>query len=143
MYYIAAFPRPVATPRNQTEFIATRMTFYSATQSGRYPAFMIFFSYLSFRHFSGNHERLTVPPFDVLDTLSPVSTHVSALVEIIGGIALGVLVIWLLVVLRCKLKANVPSDGTSESAPLLNPDQIRAELLVRNIWVPTTVNLAD
>ncbi|KAG1903863.1 heterokaryon incompatibility protein-domain-containing protein [Suillus fuscotomentosus] len=110
MYYIAAFPRPVANPRNQTEFIATRMTFYSATQSG-------------------NHERLTVPPFDVLDTLNPASTHASALVEIIGGIALGVLVIWLLVVRRCKLKANVPSDGTSESAPLLNPDQIRAELL--------------
>lgn len=80
------------------------MTFYSATQPG-----------------------LTTL-FRVLDTLSPVSTHVSALVGIIGGIALGVLVIWLLVVLIRKLKANVPSDGTSEFAPRSNSDQIRNEL---------------
>ncbi|KAG2349437.1 HET-domain-containing protein [Suillus weaverae] len=76
------------------------MTFYSATQS--------------------------VPPFGVLDTLSQASAHVLAFVGIIGGVALGVLVIWLLVILTCKL--NATSDRTSESAPLLNPDQIRAEL---------------
>ncbi|KAG1778498.1 heterokaryon incompatibility protein-domain-containing protein [Suillus placidus] len=76
------------------------MTFYSAAQS--------------------------VPPFGVHDTLSPVSAHVSAFVGIIGGVALGVLVIWLLVILTCKLKAT--SDRTSESALLLNPDQIRTEL---------------
>ncbi|KAG2146877.1 heterokaryon incompatibility protein-domain-containing protein [Suillus bovinus] len=81
------------------------MTFYSAT-------------------LSGNHEGPTVPSFGVLDTLSPVSTHVSALVGIIAGVALEVLVIWLLVVLRFKLKANAPSDGNTE----LNPDQIRTKL---------------
>lgn len=84
------------------------MSFYSATQSD-------------------SHEGPTVPPFGALDTLSPVSKHVPAFVGIIGGGTLGVLVIWLLVVLTCKLKANVPPGGTSESAFILNPDQIRTE----------------
>ncbi|KAG2343263.1 HET-domain-containing protein [Suillus weaverae] len=56
----------------------------------------------------------------VLETLSPVSTHDLALVGVIGGFALGA-VLWLLVVRTCKLKANIESDRTSESAPLLNP----------------------
>jgi len=56
-----------------------------------------------------------------------------ALVGIIGGVALGFWVLWLLIVRISKLKANVASDGTSESAPLLNPDQIiRTDLQVRN-----------
>ncbi|KAG2364525.1 heterokaryon incompatibility protein-domain-containing protein [Suillus spraguei] len=72
---------------------------------------------------SGNHEG-------ILDTLSPVSTRVPALVGIIiGGFALGVLIIWLLIVLTCKLKPNIASDRTSESVLVQNPDQmIRTEL---------------
>ncbi|KAG1826838.1 heterokaryon incompatibility protein-domain-containing protein [Suillus subaureus] len=92
------------------------MTFYSATQSGGYPAFMMVFLHISI----------------VQALLSPVSKYVSTLVGIIGGVALGVLVIWLLVVLTRKLKANASPRGTSESALILNPDQIRTELQVRN-----------
>ncbi|KAG1754315.1 heterokaryon incompatibility protein-domain-containing protein [Suillus lakei] len=58
-------------------------------------------------------------------THGPVSTHVLALIGIIGGVALGVLVFWLLIFL--KFKATVAPDGTSESAPLPNPDQIRTD----------------
>ncbi|KAG2141000.1 heterokaryon incompatibility protein-domain-containing protein [Suillus clintonianus] len=58
---------------------------------------------------------------DALATRRPVATHGLALAGIIGGVALGVCVVWLLVArirLR-KLKANVASTGTSESSPLL------------------------
>ncbi|KAG0696281.1 heterokaryon incompatibility protein-domain-containing protein [Suillus ampliporus] len=75
---------------------------------------------------SRNHE-VTVLSTGILETLSPVSAHGLGLI-IIGIVALGVFVLWLLVVRTCKLKANIASDGTSESTPLLNPDQIRTDL---------------
>ncbi|KAG1877665.1 heterokaryon incompatibility protein-domain-containing protein [Suillus subalutaceus] len=79
--------------------------------------------------------------FIIQALLSPVSKHVSVLVGIIGGFALGVLVTWLLVVLIRKLKANVPPGGTSESALILNPDQIRTELQkATHYYVPSVKN---
>ncbi|KAG1756326.1 heterokaryon incompatibility protein-domain-containing protein [Suillus paluster] len=80
---------------------------------------------------SSDHEglnSLTVLPTGVFKTLSPVFTHGLALVGIVGGFALGVWLVWLLVIRTCKLKANIASDGTSESAPLLNPDQTGTNL---------------
>ncbi|KAG1738592.1 heterokaryon incompatibility protein-domain-containing protein [Suillus paluster] len=77
---------------------------------------------------SRNHEGLTVLPTGVLETLRPVSAHGLALVGIIGVVALGIWVLWLLIFRTCKLKANIASDGTSESTPLLNPDQTRTGL---------------
>ncbi|KAG1742782.1 heterokaryon incompatibility protein-domain-containing protein [Suillus paluster] len=71
---------------------------------------------------------LTALPTGIIETVSPVSTHGLALVGIIGGLALGVWVVWLSVVRTCKLRAYVASDGTSESAPLLHPDQIRTDI---------------
>lgn len=71
-------------------------------------------------------------PTDVPETLRQVSSpkHGLALAGIIGGAALVVWVFWLSVIRTCKLKTNVASDGTSESAPLLNPDQPSADLQV-------------
>ncbi|KAG1825504.1 heterokaryon incompatibility protein-domain-containing protein [Suillus subaureus] len=56
-------------------------------------------------------------------TLSPVSTHGLVLAGIIGGVALGVWVLWF--VRTCKPKANVT---VNESSPLLHPDQIGTDL---------------
>ncbi|KAG1742780.1 heterokaryon incompatibility protein-domain-containing protein [Suillus paluster] len=46
-----------------------------------------------------------------------------AIVGIIGGVGLGVWVIWPSVVRTCKLRTHVTSDRTSESTPLLNQDR--------------------
>lgn len=64
-------------------------------------------------------------PTNVPETLRLVSNskHGLALVVIIGGAALVACILWLSVIRACKLKTNIASDGTSESAPLLNPDQ--------------------
>ncbi|KAG0696389.1 hypothetical protein DFH29DRAFT_1072100 [Suillus ampliporus] len=70
----------------------------------------------------------TVLPPGVSETLSPASTHGLALVGIVGGVALAICVLWLLIVRTCQLKANVVSDGTSKSTPLLNPDRIQTNL---------------
>ncbi|KAG1730528.1 heterokaryon incompatibility protein-domain-containing protein, partial [Suillus paluster] len=59
-----------------------------------------------------------------LETLSPVSARSLALAGGIGGGALGILVLWLLV---RKRKTNFTSDGTPESDPLLQEDQIRTD----------------
>ncbi|KAG1749223.1 heterokaryon incompatibility protein-domain-containing protein [Suillus lakei] len=67
------------------------------------------------------HAGLTILP-------SPVSTYGLALVGIIGGVAVGAFLLWLLIIPTCKLKVNIASDRTSESAPLLNPDQIQTRL---------------
>ncbi|KAG1730521.1 heterokaryon incompatibility protein-domain-containing protein [Suillus paluster] len=60
-----------------------------------------------------------------LETLSLVSARSLALAGGIGGGALGILVLWLLV---RKPKTNFTSDGTAESDPLLQEDQTRADL---------------
>ncbi|KAG1882066.1 heterokaryon incompatibility protein-domain-containing protein [Suillus subluteus] len=72
----------------------------------------------------GNHEGLKAQP----KTLRQVSNHGVALVGIIGGAALVVWVLWLSVIRICKLKTNIASDRTSESTPLLNPDQPPTDL---------------
>ncbi|KAG2118539.1 heterokaryon incompatibility protein-domain-containing protein [Suillus cothurnatus] len=61
-------------------------------------------------------------------TLHQVSNHGLALVGIIAGAALVVWFFWLLVIRTCKPKTNIASDGTSESAPLLNTDQLPTDL---------------
>ncbi|KAG2089245.1 heterokaryon incompatibility protein-domain-containing protein [Suillus discolor] len=66
------------------------------------------------------HEELTAQLTDAPETLRQVSDHSWAFVGIIGGAALVVWVFWLSVIRICKLKTNIAS---SESAPLLNPDQ--------------------
>ncbi|KAG0696439.1 hypothetical protein DFH29DRAFT_950945, partial [Suillus ampliporus] len=68
----------------------------------------------------------------------PVSTHGLSLVGIIGRVALGVCVFWLLIVRTCKLKVNIISHGTSESTPLLNPDRTHTDL--QSDHVPTSGN---
>lgn len=77
------------------------------------------------KQFPGNTEGFTLLPSGTstsgtIATHRLVSTHTSlALAGIIGGISLGILAVWLLVVRTRKLKGNAASAGTSESSPLL------------------------
>ncbi|KAG1804380.1 heterokaryon incompatibility protein-domain-containing protein [Suillus variegatus] len=77
------------------------------------------------QQFPGNTEGFTLLPSGTstsgtIATHRLVSTHTSlALAGIIGGISLGILAVWLLVVRTRKLKGNAASAGTSESSPLL------------------------
>lgn len=69
------------------------------------------------------HEGLKAQLTDAPKTLRQVSNHGLVFVGIIGGAALVVCAFWLSVIRTCKLKTNIAS---SESAPLLNPDQPQA-----------------
>lgn len=66
------------------------------------------------------HEGLKAQLTDAPQTLRQVSNHGLVFVGIIGGAALVICAFWLSVIRTCKLKTNIAS---SESAPLLNPDQ--------------------
>lgn len=71
---------------------------------------------------------------DASATHRPVFTHDWALAATIGGIALGIWAVWLLVVhiRTLKLKANVASTEASEFSPLLVQYQAPINLQVRN-----------
>jgi hypothetical protein len=72
-------------------------------------------------------------PTKVTEALRQVSNskHGLALVGIlVGGAALVAWILWLSVIRTCKLKTNIASVGTSESAPLLNPDEPPTDLQV-------------
>ncbi|KAG2362815.1 hypothetical protein BDR07DRAFT_1460681 [Suillus spraguei] len=60
-------------------------------------------------------------------TLRQVSSYGLAFIAVIGA-ALVVWVFWLSFIRTCKLKTNIASNRTSESAPLLNPDQLQTDL---------------
>jgi hypothetical protein len=80
---------------------------------------------------------------NVPETLRQVSNskHGLALVVIIGGAALVAWILWLSVIRACKRKANIASDATSESAPLLNPDQPPTDLQVSNARLTGTISM--
>jgi hypothetical protein len=86
-----------------------------------------------------------LPSSGTVATHRLVSTNSFALAGIIGGIAIGIWAVWLLVVRirKLKLKANVASAGTSETSPLLVRYQAPTDLQVGarcHFRVPNTVH---
>ncbi|KAG1733081.1 uncharacterized protein EDB91DRAFT_1084589 [Suillus paluster] len=63
-------------------------------------------AFIAMRYKSPSHEALKALPTDVLVTLSPVFTYDLVLVGVIGGVSLGVVILWLLVVQHTRTQSK-------------------------------------